>query len=256
MECVCWLFRWSLGYISQLLSIGEAMGILSDKLKLKVKAIIHTEWEERTGQSVPEPENVPARNYAVKLDAAILYADLAHSTHLVDKYKWWFAGEVYKSYLECSAAIIKSSGASIVSYDGDRIMAVYVGSGKEDRAVNAALKINGAVTAIINPRIKEIFPNNPYEISQAIGIDIGEVYAAKVGVRNDNDLTWIGKVANRAAKLSDLRLVKNGIYVSAAVYAKLSEENKLSNGSSMWKTFTWSTFNVTAYHSAYRIQDF
>jgi len=37
------------------------------------------------------------------------------------------AAEIYKTYLHCAAKIIRSEGGSITSYDGDRIMGIFIG---------------------------------------------------------------------------------------------------------------------------------
>ena len=63
----------------------------------------------------------PARNLrsndGVNLDATVLYADMADSTALVDKYTKTFAAEIYKTYLHCAAKIITSEGGTITAYD-------------------------------------------------------------------------------------------------------------------------------------------
>ena len=87
--------------------------------------ILRTRWEERDGRIVPEAEDVTLGNDAVKLDATVLYADLADSTELVKTYSSTFAAEVYKSYLHCAARVIKNYDGVITAFDGDRVMAVY-----------------------------------------------------------------------------------------------------------------------------------
>jgi len=87
----------------------------------------------------------------------VLYADLAESTNLVDAHKAWFAAEVYKSYLHCASKIIRDEGGIITAFDGDRVMAVFIGDLKNTSAARSALKINHAVVNIINPAIKAKF---------------------------------------------------------------------------------------------------
>ena len=76
---------------------------LSEDLTGEVKNIFATSWQERDGQKVPEAADVRLGNDAVKLQATVLYADLAESTNLVDKHMASFAAEVYKSYLHCAS---------------------------------------------------------------------------------------------------------------------------------------------------------
>jgi len=95
----------------------------------------------------------------VNIEATVLYADLADSTDMVDANTSTFSAEVYKTFLHCSGKIIRSEGAEITAYDGDRIMAVFIGGQKNTSAVRAAMKINWAVKNIIQPALaKSIQP--------------------------------------------------------------------------------------------------
>lgn len=55
-----------------------AMTALGDNLKNDVQKIFNTTWDTRKGQVVPKTDDVALSNGAVKLDVAVLYADLAH----------------------------------------------------------------------------------------------------------------------------------------------------------------------------------
>src|SRR3954452_1406951 len=116
------------------------MGLKQD-LVSEVDSIFNTDWKERDGRKVPEPEDVKLGNDAVKLEGTVLYADLADSTELVKKYHWWFAAEVYKAHLVCACRIIRLNDGVITAFDGDRVMAVYVGDRKNTNAVRSALAI-------------------------------------------------------------------------------------------------------------------
>jgi hypothetical protein len=65
---------------------------LLDDMKKEVEEIFATQWEERDGRVVPDPNDISLENDSVKFDrATILYADLAGSTNLVDTKVWSFA---------------------------------------------------------------------------------------------------------------------------------------------------------------------
>jgi class 3 adenylate cyclase len=102
------------------------MSLKSD-LETKIGEILGDTWSIRDGINVPSAEDLKLTNDAVKLDGVVLYADMSESTYLVDQYKAEFAAEIYKSYLHCAAKIIRSQGGEITAYDGDRIMAVFIG---------------------------------------------------------------------------------------------------------------------------------
>ncbi len=92
---------------------------------------------------MPDTDDLRLGNDAVLLEGTVLYADLSGSTKMVDTCKRHFAAEVYKAYLYSTARVIGSEGGEIVAYDGDRVMAVFIGDGKNTSAVRCGLKING-----------------------------------------------------------------------------------------------------------------
>ena len=172
----------------------------------------------------------------------------------MDNYDPEFAAEIYKAYLSCAAKVIRSECGEITSYDGDRIMAVYIGDSKNSSAARSALKINYTVTKIINPLLKKHYPTKNYSVKQVVGIDTSELFIARTGIRGSNDLVWVGRAANYAAKLCSLSSnYPSGI--TKAVYDKLNKSVKYSddgNETPMWKKTTWNDMNgMTIYRSTW-----
>ena len=207
---------------------------LGDNLRSEVRKILQEEWTTQPRRGAPQLNDLELGNDAAVIEGAVLYADLDDSTKLVDSVESEFATEVYKCYLVCAARIIRSESGVITAYDGDRIMAVYAGRRKEDRAVLAALKINYAVQKIINPAIRDEYPKSNYAVNQVVGIDTSELFVARTGIRGFNDLVWVGRAANHAAKLSGRSGAASQI--TAEVYERLNEESKFggSNRQNMW----------------------
>jgi class 3 adenylate cyclase len=222
---------------------------LSEDLDKEVKTILATSWQERDGQKVPEAEDVRLVNDAVKLQGTVLYADLAESTNLVDSHKASFAAEVYKSYLLCASKIIRDEGGVITAFDGDRVMAVFIGKSKNTSAASCALKINHAVVKIINPAIKAEFPKTQYTLKHSVGVDTSELFVARTGIRGSNDLVWVGRAANYAAKLCSLRVGNYASYVTADVFNVMNESAKNSSGKPMWEATKWTEKGITVYRS-------
>ncbi|TFH58737.1 MAG: adenylate/guanylate cyclase domain-containing protein [Candidatus Zixiibacteriota bacterium] len=214
----------------------------SEDLKKEITAFLSESWSKRNGQKVPEPDDLKLRNDAITLDAAVLYADLADSTRLVDAYKPFFAAEIYKSYLHTAAKIIRSQKGVITAYDGDRIMATFTGDHKDTFAVKAALMINYAVKNIINPAIESQYPNTNYLIRQTVGIDTSPLFIARTGIRGSNDLVWVGRAANYAAKLCALSS-NYPSWITSDVYRKLNAEVKSHNGKRIWEARIWPTMS-------------
>lgn len=199
---------------------------LKDELDTYVQNVLDETWQRRQGQKVPDTVDVPLKNLAVELEATVLYADLAASTKMVKGYKDWFAAEVYKSYLYCASKIIRARGGTITAYDGDRVMAIFVGDSKNTDAAKCALQINWATKNIVNEKIKKKYPNTDFTLKQRVGIDTSKLFIARTGIRGNNDLVWVGNAANNAAKLAALD-PKYPTYITAAVYKMLNESSKL-----------------------------
>lgn len=211
---------------------------LKDDLESEVKQIFRDEWTERDGRVVPDPEDLELGNDAVKLNATVLYADMADSTDLVDSNEDWFAAEVYKAYLRCAARIINNEQGTITAYDGDRVMAVYLGNSKNTSAVRSALKINYAVKKIINPLLRKQYPETTYRLKHFVGVDTSQLFIARVGIRNDNDLVWIGRAANYAAKLCSLN-DKYSLRITGDVFDSMNESVKYDDELLMWDEYIW-----------------
>src|ERR1700685_1091444 len=100
------------------------------EIRDEVTEIFATNWKMRDGEVVPAADAVKLDNDAVKLEGTVLYADLADSTKLVNNYKPHFAAEIYKTYLVTACRIIRDRGGEITAFDGDRVMAVFIGDSK------------------------------------------------------------------------------------------------------------------------------
>jgi class 3 adenylate cyclase len=224
---------------------------LNDDIASEVRAIFREGWTKRDGTVVPESENLSLGNEGVLLDAVVLYADMADSTAMVDSNSPEFAAEVYKAYLHCAAKIIRNFGGEITAYDGDRIMAVFIEGAKNTSAVKAALKLNYARIEIINPAIKAQYSSKSYELNHVVGIDAGKLLVARTGVRGANDLVWVGRAANHAAKLTALPH-EYPTWITKEVYDSMLDEAKLDgNGTNMWEARTWTTTGRSIYRSKY-----
>ena len=153
---------------------------LATELKKEIEDIFAEQWAVKDGQVVPDPAALKLSNEARRFErATVLYADLSGSTDLVNNYKWTYAGEIYKAYLAVAAKIIRAEKGVITSYDGDRIMAVFLGDTQTTTAAICGLQINWAVQNIVNPALKKQYPSDAYAVKQIIGIDTSELRTAE-----------------------------------------------------------------------------
>jgi class 3 adenylate cyclase len=115
---------------------------LEEDLKAYAKKTHNTAWSITEGRTVPDVDDLTLANTAKTFEGTVLYADLAESTGLVKGYKNWFAAEVYKNYLYCASRVIIARGGTVTAFDGDRVMAVFVGDSKNSEATKCALQLS------------------------------------------------------------------------------------------------------------------
>jgi class 3 adenylate cyclase len=224
---------------------------LQTELESWVSTVFKTNWELRDGQKVPDDDSrLSLQNEAIQIEGAVLYSDMADSTRLVDTQKPHFAAEIYKTFLYCAAKCIRAEGGVITAYDGDRIMGVFIGDRMCTRASRAALKTRWAEHEIIRPKLKEQYPNIPYVPAHVTGIDVSPLFVAKTGVRGANDLVWVGRAANYAAKLSSLE--SGYTYLTDRVYDRMATDIKTYNNNSVWEATTWPWNQARIYRSNWR----
>lgn len=212
---------------------------LIDDLKQEVWETYSSRWEVERAQVIPGADDLRLTNHAKEfVSVTVLYADLDGSTSMVDTHDWQLCAEVYKAYLRCAARIINAEGGTITAYDGDRIMAVFTGDAKNTSAARAALKLNYAVREVVNPLFSAMYATAAFPIKHSVGIDTSEMRAARIGVRGNNDLVWVGRAANHAAKMASLDGLP--IWIAGEVYALMNESVKFDNqGVDVWEAHLW-----------------
>lgn len=218
------------------------MASLTEELEGEINSILAQAWDIRDGQVVPEPETVALAGGAVKLQATFLYSDLADSTGIAMHDKR-IAARLFKAFLAMSTRLIVERGGKIRSFDGDRVMGVFVGDYKCTAATKCALQINYIFRNVIKPKFEaryEVFRNGQYTLAHCTGVDMGEVLTVRSGIRNNNDLVWVGRAPNVAAKLSAFRNTPYHSYITGEVYDLANAEAKVgSDGRDMWEERKW-----------------
>lgn len=235
------------------------MGLKED-IEAEVSSVVAIRWNERDSATVPAAEDVALGAGAVNIDAAMLYADLAESTRIAMSLPPWLAAEIAKAFLATSCRIIRYHDGHIRSFDGDRVMGVFVGSDSCIRAAKAALQINWTVVNVLRPVFHRYstFANSGITIRHGVGIDVGQVFVARTGIRRNNDLVWVGRAPNVAAKLASIRDGDYSTYITEDVFMKLDDWTYYKDGNSgpdgqiMWEQWRWPEVPVGMYEMIYR----
>lgn len=211
---------------------------LSDDLTEARDAILASDLVVRIGTVVPTTETV-GYNQAVKLAATYLYADMVDSSGLVAASPKETVGKVLRLFLDLSVRIIRARGGHIRSFDGDRVMGVFIGVGRFDAAVKAAMQIRWACDELIQPKIRAKYKSvqqSGWTLKPGCGIASGDAFIVRGGVRKtSNDLVSVGLAPNLAAKLSDIRNPPFSTRIGAATYKSLTSAARLSKGAEMWE---------------------
>ncbi|WP_257899437.1 adenylate/guanylate cyclase domain-containing protein [Rhodococcus qingshengii] len=220
---------------------------------IKTSMTVTTRSSTSSDTSVPKPEDL-AYNGGKIISATYLYTDMHDSSTLAATASREEAARVFRGFLNVSTKIIRSLDGHIRSFDGDRVMGVFTGPDKEDRAVKAALRIKWAVDTHVTPAIHAEIPSlksNGWNLKQSSGIATGKTLLARAGFRDNDDMISIGVAPNLAAKLSDIRSTgddaKFVTRIGKGTYSGLSDDAKLSNGKDMWQGTYTKTFGGKEY---------
>jgi adenylate cyclase len=211
---------------------------LAEKLDSDISTIFQTTWKTRDGVVVPGTDDVALKDGAVKLEATVLYADLFHSTELARKFNRSVAAKIVRAYLSSMTQIVKAFGGEVRSFDGDRVMGVFVGGSKNTNAAKCALKMKYVVEKSLRPKAEAQFPSltdKGFKIQHCAGVARSSVFVVRGGVRGSNDLVFVGSSPNIAAKLSETRNPPYNSYITSDVYKNMSDKAKFSGGKSMWE---------------------
>lgn len=222
--------------------------------------ILNRRWNIRDGRIVPNTPDVALAGGGVRLDATFLYADLRHSTYLASNYQNRTAAKVIKCFIYCATAIIKLNKGTVTSFDGDRVMGVFVGNEKNSQAAKAGLQINWSVQNVVEPKVSAKFTSikeSGFDLRHGVGIDTGSVLTVRAGVRGINDLIWIGRAPNLAAKFSDITDAGYSTFIHQDVYSRLAKDSRYtSQNVDMWesRSFKIDGTSIPIYRSGYRVE--
>lgn len=197
-------------------------------------SIMGNRWNVKDGRQIPAADRLALEgNEASEIEGTVLYADMNGSTKMVRSYKNWFSAEMYKIYLRTVSEVLRANGGGITAYDGDRVMAVFMGESKNTFAVKAGMQIVFAVNRL-NDLIAHTYNDVTYRIKHSIGIDTGRLFAIRAGVRGANDVVWVGESANLAAKLTTLDDLDYPIWITKSVYDAMNDSVRYSASKNMW----------------------
>jgi class 3 adenylate cyclase len=111
----------------------------------------------------------------------------------------------------------------------------------------------------LRSQFRSYFKNNSTALGKALnfsigcGLDDGEIFAVRVGIKGTNDVAWVGRPTNTAAKLASYTN-PDRVRVTRAIYQRLNKDKKFTDGKHMWsnevmeaiggvnRAYRWSTW--------------
>jgi class 3 adenylate cyclase len=232
---------------------------LTEVLCAEVPDILETACKVRDCRDVPMSGDDSVSDGAAKLLATVLYADLTHSSSLASEFQQRTAAKVVRAFASCMSRLIEDHEGSVTGFDGGRVMGVFLGDDRSTNAAICALKMNYAVREILKPAIADYYKS--YRAAEAgilhcVGIDTSPVLAINPGVAEKDDLVIVGRAANFAARLSEVRDDPFSTYVSEDVFLTMgdSAKNGAGSGKLMWERviFSFAGEEMNAYRSSWQ----
>ncbi|MFA5925621.1 MAG: adenylate/guanylate cyclase domain-containing protein [Parcubacteria group bacterium] len=231
---------------------------LKEEITEKVKGYMGSAYEITDGNVIPDKQSIGFGAKAKRLKHAIvMYADLRGSRGILSDNTKLLTCRAHKSFLYAAAKCIRNEDGHLRSFNGDSLLAFFIGEDAAKRAVRAAMKIKFAVVKIINPILEE---KGKKKLNFGIGIGQGEIMVVKSGVPGEEmyqDLIWIGWATYHAFEYGDRARSPRNIWISKNVYKTIEDDKSLtqSNGKSIWvynddQEFSFGKVRVykTSYH--------
>lgn len=206
-----------------------------DELDAATRSVLNVPFDSRYGSVVPTTDSVALKNGGVYLDAVYLYADMADSTGMARRFTSETAARIIRAFLTAAARVLRTHSGEIRSYDGDRVMAIFVGNDAATRAGRAALEIKWVVDNVVHPALclwLDEYLRSSWVLSHTCGIDMGTAFIVRAGVRNSNDLVSVGDAPNIAAKLSELKGART--FITDRVWDAMSFDACFDGDRAMW----------------------
>lgn len=193
---------------------------------------------------VPKRPDLTFGNTAKKISfAVVLYVDLRKSRKILSDASTFWSVKIHRAFLLALTHCVERRDGHMRSFNGDGILAFFVGENASSRAVRAAMDMKGFVLKI-NEHLKSEDVN---EIDFGIGIAQGEIMVAKSGKAGDDqtkqDLIWVGLPVYMAVELSDYAHSSDNIWISNNVRISIGKEEYLDvvydkDGNSKWSKVT------------------
>jgi adenylate cyclase len=174
---------------------------------------------------LPEGDDAP-RLESRRLEATVLFCDLRGFTTLSERLEAEQVIGVLNRYLDAVSTAVFNNGGTVVSYQGDGVMAVFGAplpqSDHAARGLAAAREILDDALPRFNAWVMEERLADA-ELDAGIGLNTGHVMSGLVGSERRVEYAAVGDATNVAARLQGLGRDADGrLFVSGSTYSALA----------------------------------
>jgi adenylate cyclase len=210
-----WPSKWTSGYLER---VEDRIGKIMDKNPARLESIVQA-------RAMPEIDDLTIGSGKFFPELAVLFLDICGFSCWSN----WLQEEqakvlqVMNIFMATMQGIVRDFNGTCEKNTGDGLMAYFsAGPSAEERvktAVEAATVMNYVNDHVVSPQLARLGISS---VKFRIGIDVGPVTIARVGIHSDaNQFVAIGTSANVACKL--MRLVEDGgICIGEHTYRRLS----------------------------------
>ncbi|HEX2497124.1 MAG TPA: adenylate/guanylate cyclase domain-containing protein, partial [Gaiellaceae bacterium] len=163
----------------------------------------------------------------VTIDATVMFTDLRGFTSVSEALPAAEVIEIVNQYLEEMTQAIQQNGGTLVSYEGDGIMAVFGAPIEQpdhaDRAIATAREMLETRLPRFNRWLEERQIASGFYMG--IGLNSGDVVSGNVGAENRLEYTAIGDTTNTAARLQGMtKGTPHSVFISDTTVQRLQRE--------------------------------
>jgi adenylate cyclase len=157
------------------------------------------------------------------IEASVIFVDICGFTTITEKESPDFVVGIINKYFDLMVKEIIAHDGRIDKFMGDAVMAVFKGDYHIDRAIDAALGVQAAISAIKEPSVG----TESYLPKVSIGINSGEMISGNIGSSTLKrlDYTVIGDVVNTAQRIQSVAL-QNQVLISEQIYLEVKDSFK------------------------------
>lgn len=181
--------------------------------------------DRKQGRVIPNLQSLKLGE-AREFRLAVLHIDMVDFKKLTQGLTMLKIMRLVSIFLTELTYVAKEFDGEIEKYVGDRVTALF-GVGYDDeratqRSVDCALTMHTIIKYSMNPYLREIgLP----KITCSAGIDLGDVWIERVGIKGENQFTLVGHTVSIASQLEEMAS-SNEILIGHYVYNNLPENEK------------------------------